>query len=310
MHDKTKRTLCLQQLQQFEIIWRNLTPCFLKHRQHVSYSQAALPIAHLVWDLATSQLQKEYQLTASLGSSCMVWICALVLGFAVGWSWLNSSNIHRFGAAKWSDSLPYSRSLWPCTDNSFQLCSCSDDTHLKTSFWSQLHACSVSWLHPMLQRNELFCSKFLLFFIFEGYRLNHGTVTLHGHTTGCRRVRPLLVNPDENTHRALIVNNDGGVILSESLGQLEILISPLSSGPAVVFLTRSGCRETDLLLCLLTTIHPHKESTPSHATQRHAVTCQVFIVLLSVTWQRYGAHTETYKSDCLHDRNVVSRFIY
>ena len=64
-------------------------------------------------------LQTEYQLTASsLNSSCIVWRCALGHCPVVGGNWLQSSAVHRVwhGVAKWSDSLPYSKSLLPCTN--------------------------------------------------------------------------------------------------------------------------------------------------------------------------------------------------
>lgn len=51
-----------------------------------------------------------------------------------------------------------------------------------------------------LQRNKQFWFLLVfvrMVFILEGNRLNHRWVTLHGHTAGCRRVRSLLVNPDD-----------------------------------------------------------------------------------------------------------------
>ena len=66
-----------------------------------------------------------------------------------------------------------------------------------------------------------------------------------------------------NTHRGLSVNNDGGVMWVEnSDGQLEILISPLSFGLAVMFPTQRAFRGRDSLLSVLTLIHSRE--TPSH----------------------------------------------
>ena len=62
-------------------------------------------------ELATP-LQTANQLPASsLNSSCITWRCALG-------HWLQSSAVHRVwhGVAKWSDSLPYLKSLLPCTN--------------------------------------------------------------------------------------------------------------------------------------------------------------------------------------------------
>ena len=87
---------------------------------YVPYGQAAPTTAQLGWDLVTAlatPLQTEYQPTASsLNSSCIVWRCALGHWPVVGGNWLQSSAIHRVwhGVAKWSDSLPYSKSPLPC----------------------------------------------------------------------------------------------------------------------------------------------------------------------------------------------------
>ena len=89
-----------------------------------------------------------------------------------------------------------------------------------------------------------------------------------------------------NTHRDLSVNPDGGVIwvlscdMEKSHGQLEILISPLSFGLAVMFPTQSGFRGRDSLLCLLTLIHSRAHTFTQ--TQQHAVT-QDLSAFLSVT---------------------------
>ena len=78
------------------------------------------------------------------------------------------------------------------------------------------------------------------------------------------------------THTALRVNHGGGVIwvlscdMEKSHGQLEILISPLSFGLAVMFPTQSGFRGRDSLLCLLTLIHSRAHTFTQ--TQQHAVT--------------------------------------
>ena len=52
-------------------------------------------------------------------SSCIVWRHALGHCPVVGGNWLQSSAVHRVwhGVAKWSDSLPYSKSLLPPTPN-------------------------------------------------------------------------------------------------------------------------------------------------------------------------------------------------
>ena len=58
--------------------------------------------------------------------------------------------------------------------------------------------------------------------------------------------------------------------MEKSHGQLEILISPLSFGLAVMFPTQSGFRGRDSLLCLLTLIHSRAHTFTQ--TQQHAVT--------------------------------------
>ena len=100
-----------------EVIWRNFTPCFLKHLPQVGLAWWALLTYHTVkllpqqlnrveiWWLRWP-LQTEYQLTASsLISSCIVWRCALGHCPVVGGNWLQSSAVHRVwhGVAKWSD---------------------------------------------------------------------------------------------------------------------------------------------------------------------------------------------------------------
>ena len=98
-----------------------------------------------------------------------------------------------------------------------------------------------------------------------------------------------------NTHRALSVNPDGGVIwvlscdMEKSHGQLEILNSPLSFGLAVMFPTQSGLRWRVSLLCLLTLIHIRAHTFTQ--TQQHAVT-QDLSAFLSVTWQTYRVWLE------------------
>lgn len=78
-----------------------------------------------------------------------------------------------------------------------------------------------------------------------------------------------------NTHRALSVNNDGGVIwvlscdMEKSPGQLEILISPLSFGLAVMVPTQSGFRGRDSLLSVLTLIHAAQLTSTSAHTHFH-----------------------------------------
>lgn len=64
-------------------------------------------------------LQIAYQLPASsLNISYIIWRCALGHCPVVGGNWLQSSALHRIwhGVAKWSDGLPYLKSLLPCTN--------------------------------------------------------------------------------------------------------------------------------------------------------------------------------------------------
>ena len=55
---------------------------------------------------------------SSLNNYCIVWSCSLGHCPVVGGNWLQLSAAHRVwhGVAKWSENLPSSRSLLPCTN--------------------------------------------------------------------------------------------------------------------------------------------------------------------------------------------------
>ena len=111
-------------------------------------------------------LQTEYQLTASsLNSSCIVWRCALGHCPVVGGNWLQSSVVHRVwhGAAKWSDSLPYSKYLLPCTISHFTSTKAVPDHHITSTMLDRLRQALLQHLFTCSASHKCFYFLFYLF---------------------------------------------------------------------------------------------------------------------------------------------------